>query len=128
MQTNRASFQHVDDINSESTTKTCPFCAEEIAAMARKCKHCGEFLEHDADATMTVNGRLQRSSVNPPQPSPGVAMVLSLFIPGLGQLYKGRLLTGMIWFVLTVVGYACFILPGLIFHLMCLIDAGSRRP
>lgn len=26
-------------------TKACPFCAEEIAIAARKCKHCGEFLD-----------------------------------------------------------------------------------
>jgi hypothetical protein len=25
--------------------KKCPFCAEEVLAEARKCKHCGEFLE-----------------------------------------------------------------------------------
>ena len=26
-------------------TQDCPFCSEEILASARKCKHCGEFLD-----------------------------------------------------------------------------------
>jgi hypothetical protein len=26
-------------------TKNCPFCAEEILLAAKKCKHCGEFLD-----------------------------------------------------------------------------------
>ncbi|MCX6170157.1 MAG: hypothetical protein NTX65_12500 [Ignavibacteriales bacterium] len=26
-------------------TKKCPFCSEEILADARKCKHCGEYLD-----------------------------------------------------------------------------------
>ena len=28
-----------------SGTKSCPFCAEEILCAAKKCKHCGEFLD-----------------------------------------------------------------------------------
>ena len=29
----------------EQVKKRCPFCAEEILADARKCKHCGEYLD-----------------------------------------------------------------------------------
>lgn len=31
-------------------TKKCPFCGEEILAMAKKCKHCNEFIPDDVEA------------------------------------------------------------------------------
>lgn len=32
---------------------------------------------------------------------PGLAAVLSLIVPGVGQLYNGRILTGIIWLIIT---------------------------
>lgn len=33
----------------EQETKRCPFCGEEILAVAKKCKHCKEWLDEDYD-------------------------------------------------------------------------------
>lgn len=52
-----------------------------------------------------------------------MAAVLSFFIPGLGQLVQGRVIAAVIFFVLTVGGYICFLLPGLLFHLVTILDA-----
>ncbi len=33
--------------------------------------------------------------------NPGLAAVLSLIIPGVGQFYNGRILAGILWLILT---------------------------
>ncbi|MBK6910881.1 MAG: hypothetical protein IPH10_08135 [bacterium] len=35
---------------------------------------------------------------------PGIAAVLSFFIPGLGQIYRGKILRGLLWMGATAVG------------------------
>lgn len=37
-------------------TKNCPYCGEEIMADARKCKHCGEWLEEEPIQEQTQEG------------------------------------------------------------------------
>ena len=65
----------------------------------------------------------------PPPPykrwSPGVAAVLSFFFPGVGQMYKGQVFNGLAWLVLVLVGYAFFVVPGLVLHLCCVIGAAG---
>ena len=58
--------------------------------------------------------------------NPGVAALLSLFVPGLGQFYKGQIFGGMIWFVCVVLGYVALIVPGIVLHLLCVIMAAKR--
>jgi TM2 domain-containing membrane protein YozV len=57
--------------------------------------------------------------------SPAVAAILSLLIPGLGQLYKGQILNGVVWFVFVAIGYAALIVPGVILHICCILGALS---
>jgi len=60
--------------------------------------------------------------------SPGVATLLSFFVPGLGQMYKGQLISGMAWFLSVGFGYMMLVLPGLILHFICIITAHSGDP
>jgi TM2 domain-containing membrane protein YozV len=49
-------------------------------------------------------------------PSPGIAAVLSVVIPGLGQVYNGNLFTGALWFAAVSFGYWAILVPGLFLH------------
>jgi len=65
----------------------------------------------------------------PPQVwNPGVAAVLSLFIPGAGQMYKGNIGEGIGWLIITAIGYVFLICPGIIIHLACIFSAAKGDP
>jgi TM2 domain-containing membrane protein YozV len=106
--------------------KKCPYCAEEINLEAIKCKHCGEILDaeirsfRNKEQTIPVQ-RIRRWS-------PGVAALLSFLIPGVGQMYKGDVGTGIVWFIFTILGYFLFVFPGLILHFICIITATNGDP
>lgn len=89
-------------------------------------------------ARLDIRRELEASDVRAPAtfapvvmktgPSDGTAAVLSLFIPGAGQMYKGWVGQGILWLVFTVIGYCMFIIPGLILHLICIFEAHSKTP
>lgn len=61
-----------------------------------------------------------------------LAALCSLFIPGLGQLLQGRLIAAILFFVITVVGYALWwlIIPAIIggiAHLFAILDAARFK-
>jgi TM2 domain-containing membrane protein YozV len=107
----------------------------------------------DGTVTYQMPGRQQLAArhVAPPPPplsralvrearvthtaSPLLAMLLSVFIPGAGHLYAGRVIAAVLWFLVVGAGYT-LILPGLILHLFAIassaaaahrLNAGARR-
>lgn len=56
----------------------------------------------------------------------GLYALLSFFWPGLGQICKGQVLQGILWMVAVFVGYCLLVVPGIVLHIWCMVDA--NRP
>jgi uncharacterized OB-fold protein len=108
----------------------CRECGKQVSSEARSCPHCGAPWPtgpnevSDAEHLERLN-TLYRQPV-PASFSPGVAAVLSFFIPGAGQIYRGKIAKGLVWLVCVLAGYAAFIFPGIILHIICIVNAASR--
>ena len=53
----------------------------------------------------------------------GVAAVLSFLIPGMGQIYCGRVGRGLAFLGATVFGYFLVVVPGIAMHIWAIVDA-----
>jgi hypothetical protein len=52
-----------------------------------------------------------------------IAALLSLFLPGVGQMYKGDVGTGIGFLLGTVLGYVMCFFPGLALHIISIVHA-----
>jgi hypothetical protein len=109
----------------ENGFKICRFCAENVREEAIKCRYCGESLEEESfwEESDRKRGGIQSRIPSKPILNPGTAAVLSLFFPGAGQIYRGKLAKGIFWFICVVIGYFLFVFPGLVLHGICIFNA-----
>ena len=74
-------------------------------------------------------GPASRTALVPGAPSyreasPLLAAILSIFVPGAGHLYAGRVVAALLWFLVVSLGYV-LIIPGLILHLFNIVSAAG---
>jgi hypothetical protein len=132
--------------DSQGNSTRCRFCNEVILVGAKKCKHCHEYLD---DALREIQSLKQPGGMHTPphaahalaplpQPQPvqiqqwtstnaTQAALLSFFVPGLGQMCSGRVPAGLLWMMFTCLGYVCFIVPGIVLHILCVINAARPQ-
>ena len=132
-------------------TMRCRFCAEVILVGAKKCKHCHEYLDDALRELHVQRGQISQLVAGQAAKQVSAALVpavqsrepqqlqhwntttstqaalLSFFVPGLGQMCSGRVPAGLLWMMFTCLGYVCFIVPGIVLHILCVINA-SRQP
>jgi len=48
-----------------------------------------------------------------------ISAILSFVVPGVGQMYNGRILRGILWLIFVTLGYILFIIPGIVLHFIC---------
>jgi TM2 domain-containing membrane protein YozV/predicted RNA-binding Zn-ribbon protein involved in translation (DUF1610 family) len=129
----------------------CPYCGETVLQSATLCRYCDKPIHEKPPAPpiqqpapgwyphpqmmmpqMIINNSSYANAVNGngmvKRWSRIVAAILSLIIPGAGQLYKGQAFNGLAWFVVVIVGYVIFIVPGVFLHICCVLGAFTGDP
>lgn len=90
-----------------SNKKYCPSCGREIDVQAEYCPYCGTRVGHSP------------TPIPPPKTkSEALAVILSVLLPGLGQVYNGQITKGILVIILAVI-------LGILFGLFCLTAIAS---
>ena len=102
--------------NNRARMILCPACRHSVSEEAEACPSCGHPFTPRSNVVVMAHVW-----------NPVIAGLLSLIIPGLGQVYKGQIIRGVLW--LCVVGLAhllfwwFFDIPGIIMHTLCVLNA-----
>lgn len=88
---------------SDFESKPCLSCRQPVSVSAIKCHHCGYILHRGLREHVSASNDRDSSK-------DGVAAVLTVFVPGLGHIYKGYLKSGLVWMFIT--WPLCFVFIG----------------
>lgn len=91
--------------------KECSFCKSQIKWEALKCPNCAEWI--DGKNHEKVGG------IGP--------AVLSLFVPGLGQMVNGQVVGGFALLGITLICYFIFLPIGVFFHILVILGAFKAK-
>lgn len=54
------------------------------------------------------------------------AALLNFFVPGLGHMVSGYMSSGLLWMLFVCLGYVCFIIPGIVLHILCVVSIARK--
>lgn len=119
------------ETGNKAKTTRCPFCYETVLLGTKKCPHCHEYLDYALREMYAKRPaypalRNQQTAVTQSTTSGTQAALLSFFMPGLGQMCNGQIGAGVLWMLFTCLGYVCFVIPGIVLHVLCIINAAKQ--
>jgi TM2 domain-containing membrane protein YozV len=84
--------------------------------MPKYCPECGaELINPDAEICPNCGGRLKPVSMLEQKKNPVIALILSIIVTGLGQVYNDQLAKGVVYFVIAIIcGLLILVLVGII--------------
>ena len=132
--------QYCDSCGAKiETALSCKKCGAQLEPDVQFCDSCGakigegkravpsEPSNQEPTPTTLPNIIQQEPPVSPStqKKSPGLALIASFFIPGLGQIYNGKTAKGFAIFFGSLIGSLIFYIPGLIVWIYGMFDAYS---